>query len=174
MPAAEEYVKVVPLQVKDDPSLPIQVCACHSQCQCAFSAPHCNELCICLRSGLLYQADQLKQVSKPRKAKAIKVSPDKLTIASTCGYRSAQSSKGAHAGTWYFEIDVMHLGATGHCRLGIGTHKQEIEAPCGYTDASYGIRDTDGAKVHKSLREPYGQAYKEGDTIGCARHPQGR
>ena len=110
----------------------------------------------------------LPQVSKPRRAKAIKVEADKLTISSTCGYRSAQSSRGTHSGTWYFEINVVHLGDTGHCRLGIGTQKQEIEAPCGYTDASYGYRDTDGSKVHKSLRQPYAAGFREGDTVGCA------
>ena len=108
------------------------------------------------------------QISRPRRAKAIKVLPDKLTISSTLGYRSAQSSRGACTGTWYFEINVLHLGETGHCRLGIGTHKQEIEAPCGYTEASYGFRDVDGSKVHKSLREPYGGGYKQGDVVGCA------
>ena len=107
------------------------------------------------------------QVSKPRRAKAIKVSSDRLTISSECGYRSAQSSRGAHAGTWYFEISVTRLGETGHCRLGIGTHKQEVEAPCGYTQASFGVRDIDGAKIHKSLREDYAKGFKEGDVIGC-------
>jgi Set1/Ash2 histone methyltransferase complex subunit ASH2 len=109
------------------------------------------------------------QISRPRRARNIKVAPDKVTMSSTCGYRSAQSTRGAHSGTWYFEIVVTHLGASGHCRLGVGTHKQETEAPCGYTDASYAFRDVDGSKVHKSLREPYGAGYKEGDVIGCAR-----
>ena len=63
---------------------------------------------------------------------------------------------------------MVHLGATGHCRLGVGSHKQEMEAPCGYTDASYGFRDVDGSKVHKSSREAYAAGYKEGDVVGCA------
>lgn len=109
-------------------------------------------------------------MSRARRGKAIKVGADKLSVASTCGYRSAQSSRGACTGTWYFEMNVAHLGATGHCRLGVGSHKQEMEAPCGYTDASYGYRDVDGSKVHKSTREAYGAGYKEGDVVGCAPH----
>jgi hypothetical protein len=110
------------------------------------------------------------QVSRARRAKNIKVASDKLTVSSTCGYRSAQSSRGACAGTWYFEMIVTCLGETGHCRIGIGTQKQEMEAPCGYLDASYGFRDVDGSKIHQSLREPYGSNYREGDVIGCVCH----
>jgi hypothetical protein len=73
------------------------------------------------------------------------VAADKLTVSSTCGYRSAQSSRGACSGTWNFEVSIVHLAVTGHCRLGIATHKQEMEAPCGYLDASYGFRDVDGS-----------------------------
>lgn len=79
-----------------------------------------------------------------------------------------QSNRGAFCGTWFFEIDVSHLGPTGHARLGVGTVKQEIDAPCGYTQGSYGYRDVDGSKVTEGLRSPYAAAYKEGDTIGCA------
>ena len=36
---------------------------------------------------------------------------------------------GAHEGTWYYEVRMEHLGATGHARLGWGTRKAELQAP---------------------------------------------
>lgn len=90
-----------------------------------------------------------------------------MSFSSAEGYRSVQSNRGTYFGTWFFEITLVHLGGTGHCRLGIGTARQEIDAPCGYTESSYGYRDVDGSKVHKAWREPFAEPYKEGDTIGC-------
>ena len=40
----------------------------------------------------------------------------------------ARASRGVHKGTWYFEIKVAHLGASGHCRLGWSTKKGELQA----------------------------------------------
>lgn len=107
------------------------------------------------------------QLSKARKAKHAKLSADHTTVSSTGGYRSVQSNKGVRVGTWYFEIEVIHLGETGHSRLGIGTERQEIDGPCGYNENSYGFRDVDGSKVHKGWREPYSEGYREGDVVGC-------
>jgi Set1/Ash2 histone methyltransferase complex subunit ASH2 len=89
-----------------------------------------------------------------------------MSFSSAAGYRSVQSNRGTYFGTWFFEIDVTYLGPTGHCRLGIGTARQEIDAPCGYTEASFGYRDVDGSKVHQAWRDRYGVPYKEGDTVG--------
>ena len=36
---------------------------------------------------------------------------------------------GAFQGTWYYEVRMEHLGATGHARLGWGTRKAELQAP---------------------------------------------
>ena len=51
--------------------------------------------------------------------------------------------------------------------------------PCaqvGYNEHSYAYRDLEGSKVHRGLREPYGQAFAEGDVVGCLLHmpPGGR
>lgn len=32
-------------------------------------------------------------------------------------------------GTWYFEIELVHLGDTGHARLGVATGEAELQAP---------------------------------------------
>lgn len=59
------------------------------------------------------------------------------------------------------------MGDTGHTRLGWSTEKGDLQAPVGYDANSFGYRDIDGSKVHKALREKYGEeGYKEGDVIG--------
>lgn len=59
------------------------------------------------------------------------------------------------------------MGETGHTRLGWSTEKGDLQAPVGYDGNSFGYRDIDGSKVHKALREKYGEeGYKEGDVIG--------
>lgn len=40
-----------------------------------------------------------------------------------------RATHGAHQGTWYYEVRVTHLGATGHARLGWATRKAELQAP---------------------------------------------
>lgn len=72
-----------------------------------------------------------------------------------------------HKGTWYFEIIIVHLGATGHCRLGWSTKKGELQAPVGYDEHSIGYRDLEGSKVHKALREEYGAPYSEVGNPAC-------
>ena len=63
----------------------------------------------------------------------------------------------------------MNLGETGHTRLGWSSEKGDLQAPVGYDGNSFGYRDIDGSKVHKALREKYGEeGYKEGDVIGMA------
>ena len=47
------------------------------------------------------------------------------------------------------------------------TEKGDLQAPVGYDGNSFGYRDIDGSKIHKALREKYGEeGYKEGDVIG--------
>lgn len=70
-------------------------------------------------------------------------------------------------GAWYFEVRILQLGETGHTRLGWATEKGDLQAPVGYDGCSYGYRDVDGSKVHKALRERYGEeGYGEGNVIG--------
>ncbi|EPS66124.1 hypothetical protein M569_08653 [Genlisea aurea] len=106
-------------------------------------------------------------LSKVYKAEKVELSEDRLTASSTKGYRMVRATRGVSQGAWYFEVKVMHLGETGHTRLGWSTDKGDLQAPVGYDGHSFGYRDVDGSKVHKALREEYGgEGYKEGDIIG--------
>ncbi|KAJ8543819.1 hypothetical protein K7X08_025437 [Anisodus acutangulus] len=106
-------------------------------------------------------------LSKVYKAEKVDVSEDRLTAGSTKGYRMVRATRGVLEGTWYFEIKVVKLGETGHTRLGWSTDKGDLQAPVGYDGNSFGYRDIDGSKIHKALREKYGEeGYGEGDVIG--------
>jgi Set1/Ash2 histone methyltransferase complex subunit ASH2 len=50
------------------------------------------------------------------------------------------------------------------------TKKAELQAPIGYDQHGYCYRDLEGSKVHKALREPYGESFSEGDVIGLFIH----
>ena len=41
----------------------------------------------------------------------------------------ARAVHGAHEGTWYYEVRMEHLGASGHVRLGWSTRKAELQTP---------------------------------------------
>ncbi|KAG8388977.1 hypothetical protein BUALT_Bualt02G0181300 [Buddleja alternifolia] len=106
-------------------------------------------------------------LSKVYKAEKVELSEDRLSAGSSKGYRMARATRGVTEGAWYFEIKVVHLGETGHTRLGWSTEKGDLQAPVGYDGNSFGYRDIDGSKVHKALRENYGDGgYGEGDVIG--------
>ncbi|KAI3419098.1 B30.2/SPRY domain-containing protein [Psidium guajava] len=106
-------------------------------------------------------------LSKFYKAEKVELSEDRMTAGSTKGYRMVRATRGVVEGAWYFEIKLERLGETGHTRLGWSTEKGDLQAPVGYDGNSYGYRDIDGCKVHKALREKYGdEGYKEGDVIG--------
>lgn len=106
-------------------------------------------------------------LSKVYKAEKVELSEDRLSAGSTKGYRMVRATRGVVEGAWYFEIKVEKLGDTGHTRLGWSTEKGDLQAPVGYDGNSFGYRDIDGSKVHKALREKYGEeGYKEGDVIG--------
>lgn len=97
----------------------------------------------------------------------MEVSEDRMSAGSTKGYRMVRATRGVVEGAWYFEIKVVNLGESGHTRLGWSTEKGDLQAPVGYDGNSFGYRDIDGSKVHKALREKYGEeGYKEGDVIG--------
>ncbi|XP_022960791.1 protein TRAUCO-like [Cucurbita moschata] len=106
-------------------------------------------------------------LSKVYKAEKVELSDDRMSAGSTKGYRMVRATRGVEEGAWYFEIKVVSLGETGHTRLGWSTEKGDLQAPVGYDGNSFGYRDIDGSKVHKALREKYGEeGYKEGDIIG--------
>ncbi|KAJ4971740.1 hypothetical protein NE237_004839 [Protea cynaroides] len=106
-------------------------------------------------------------LSKVYKAEKVEVSDDRLSAGSSKGYRMVRATRGVVEGVWYFEIKVSKLGETGHTRLGWSTEKGDLQAPVGYDGNSFGYRDIDGSKIHKALREKYGEeGYVEGDVIG--------
>ncbi|GLT74857.1 hypothetical protein SLA2020_466230 [Shorea laevis] len=106
-------------------------------------------------------------LSKVYKAEKVELTEDRMSAGSTKGYRMVRATRGVLEGAWYFEIKVVNLGETGHTRLGWSTEKGDLQAPVGYDVNSFGYRDIDGSKVHKALREKYGEeGYKEGDVIG--------
>ncbi|XP_031400090.1 protein TRAUCO-like [Punica granatum] len=106
-------------------------------------------------------------LSKVYKAEKVELSEDRMSASSTKGYRMVRATRGVCEGAWYFEIKVEKLGETGHTRLGWSMEKGDLQAPVGYDGNSFGYRDIDGSKVHKALREKYGEeGYKEGDVIG--------
>lgn len=106
-------------------------------------------------------------LSKVFKAEKVELSEDRMSAGSTKGYRMVRATRGVIEGAWYFEIKVVKLGETGHTRLGWSTEKGDLQAPVGYDGNSFGYRDIDGSKIHKALRENYGEeGYNEGDVIG--------
>ncbi|XP_022967516.1 protein TRAUCO-like isoform X1 [Cucurbita maxima] len=106
-------------------------------------------------------------LSKVYKAEKVELSDDRMSGGSTKGYRMVRATRGVEEGAWYFEIKVVSLGETGHTRLGWSMEKGDLQAPVGYDGNSFGYRDIDGSKVHKALREKYGEeGYKEGDVLG--------
>lgn len=65
------------------------------------------------------------------------------------------------------EVKVLHLGPTGHTRLGWATNMADIDMPVGCGAYGFGYREIDGAKVHMSWRERYGDGgYGRGDALG--------
>lgn len=106
-------------------------------------------------------------LSKVYKAEKVELSEDRLSAGSTKGYRMVRATRGVVEGAWYFEIKVVRLGESGHTRLGWTMEKGDLQAPVGYDGNSFGYRDIDGSKIHKALRENYGdEGYGEGDVIG--------
>ncbi|XLR68158.1 hypothetical protein S83_018830 [Arachis hypogaea] len=92
-------------------------------------------------------------LSKVYKAEKVELSEDRMVAGSTKGYRMVRPTRGVVEGVWYFEIRVLHLGETGHTRLGWSIEKGDLQAPVGYDGNSFRYRDIDGSKVHKALRE---------------------
>ncbi len=77
------------------------------------------------------------------------LSEDRQSVTGTKGFRTARASHGAHVGTWYCEVRVTRLGATGHARLGWVTRKAELQAPVGFDQFGYAYRDVEGSSLHQ-------------------------
>ncbi|KAL5204257.1 hypothetical protein ABZP36_009128 [Zizania latifolia] len=106
-------------------------------------------------------------LSRIFKSDKIEVSDDRLTAGSIKGYRMVRATRGVVSGVWYFEVKVLHLGTSGHTRLGWATNNADIHAPVGFDGFGFGYRDMDGCKVYKALRTKYAdEGYGEGDVLG--------
>ncbi|KAF0911622.1 hypothetical protein E2562_011239 [Oryza meyeriana var. granulata] len=93
-------------------------------------------------------------LSRVFKSDKVEVSHDRLTSCSTKGYRMVRATRGVATGAWYFEVKVLHLGSSGHTRLGWATNNADLHAP-----------------VHKAWRAKYAdQEYGEGDVLGFYIH----
>lgn len=100
-------------------------------------------------------------------AAQLNLSKDGLTASGEKGFRMVRANVGVREGCWYYECEI--LPSEGHVRLGWAAITGELEAPVGYDSWSYGFRDVNGARIHRSERyDGYGTAFGPGDVVGCA------
>lgn len=71
-------------------------------------------------------------------------------------------------GRWYFEVTIPpDAPARGHVRVGVAQILAQTQAPVGFDEYSYGIRDTDGAVLHCAQAQQYlDRPIGPGSTIG--------
>ena len=107
------------------------------------------------------------RLSASDSAPQLKIEDDGRTVTGAVGYSTARASQGVKIGAWFCEARVLSPAKPGgHVRLGWMAAAGEVQAPVGYDDHSYGFRDVDGSKVHRSRRAAYGQPWKVGDVVG--------
>jgi len=106
-------------------------------------------------------------INKKRAPNGSEVSDDRMVFTSSKGYRTAVATHGVSGGAFYFEVKVAALGETGHARLGWMSKTGEVNAPVGFDGRGYGYKDIRGEKVHEGVTSEYGEAFGEGDVIGC-------
>nr|ABA91450.1 expressed protein [Oryza sativa Japonica Group] len=91
-------------------------------------------------------------LSRVFKSDKVEVSDDRLTAGSTKGYRMVRATRGVAAGAWYFEVKVLHLGSTGHTRLGWATDR--IRILCLHTNQSmHSIRLDKKKRVRREKKQ---------------------
>ena len=81
------------------------------------------------------------------KAPQLVLSQERMAVTGHKGFRTVRATHGVFQGTWYAEVKVQHLGATGHVRLGWCTKKAELQAPVGFDTHGFAYRDLEGSKV---------------------------
>lgn len=85
------------------------------------------------------------------------------------GYCTSKATHGADLGTWYFEIKVDEE-SKGNVRLGWCQILGDPQAPVGYDEYGYGLRDISGEIFHCSRPRNYASPFGQGTIIGCLIH----
>jgi hypothetical protein len=85
------------------------------------------------------------------------------TVTNEKGYRMCKASHGVWQGRWYFETEI--LQDVGACRIGWSQISGELQAPCGYDEFSYSLRNT-GGLFHSSRNKGFYGTYGPGDRLG--------
>lgn len=82
-------------------------------------------------------------------------------IASEAGNKTEQKASGDAVPT---------ADRKGHLRIGWSTRAADLQAPVGYNEHSYAVRDISGSRVHRSRRDDAwgGMDFGPGDVLGCA------
>lgn len=89
-----------------------------------------------------------------------------LTVRNEKGYATARTTHGFEYGTWYFEV-ILPPDMTGNIRLGVAQILAEMQAPVGYDEYGFAIRDKDGAAMHCGKSKAFGgKKFGAGDVIG--------
>lgn len=95
---------------------------------------------------------------------------DDAEVSGYKGFRSVRATHGITVGDFYFEAEVLDWDGDGAVRLGFSTRCSVIEGPVGFDCYGYGVRDRNGALVHRSQLTDYGPSFGPGDVIGCRIH----
>ncbi|KAL7536581.1 hypothetical protein ACHAXR_007257 [Thalassiosira sp. AJA248-18] len=83
---------------------------------------------------------------------------------------SKENITDSSAGSLQKKKKSMNDSMNGHLRIGWSTRLADLQAPVGYNEHSYGIRDINGSRIHKSQREDKwgGVGFSLGDVVGMA------
>ncbi len=79
---------------------------------------------------------------------------DRLPLSVIVVCMQARGNRGVFRGTWYYEVRVGSLGATGACRLGWATNQADLQGPVGGDEHGFAYRSVGGSKVRLWLMPP--------------------
>jgi hypothetical protein len=87
------------------------------------------------------------------------------TVTNEKGYRMVKASHGVWQGAWYFEVEIVN--DLGNARIGWSQISGDLQAPCGYDDYSYSLRNIGGLFHQARNWNHYGE-FRKGDILGVA------
>lgn len=106
-------------------------------------------------------------VSKAPTHSAQQLQIEGMEVENQLGYALARTTHGFDSGSWYFEVQFSSESPQdSHIRLGVAQILAEAQAPVGYDEYSYGIRDKDGTVMHCGREKVYAKSFGPGDVIG--------